>query len=403
MKQWRLAVFFLAVLSFTVVWTGCGDDDSPAERKLVLTNYQPASLVLGQPDFTTGTTPSASLYTANLVYGMCAAGGRILFSEEGFNRITVYNSFPVSNYQPINDWLGQIDALSSTANRGGAVSANLTLNQPFGVHSDGTRLLICDAGNNRVLLYNTFPATYDAPADVVVGQEDFTTTTSTVSSNRLAYPYDAILAGGRLLVADGDNHRVLIWNSIPTTSGAPADIVLGQASFTNHTSNDDNQDGVDDGACSARTLYIPTDIWSDGNKVILCDQGNNRVLIWNTFPTTNFQPADVVVGQSSMTASGNGCSQTRFDYPQNIAVHAGQLLVSDYENSRVLLWDSIPTENGAPADVVLGQPDFTSGTYNNGGLSAGSLNNPASVLVIDDRVLVSDINNHRVLVYRSQQ
>ena len=34
------------------------------------------------------------------------------------------------------------------------------------------------------------------------------------------------------MVADTDNNRVLIWNSIPTTNGANADLVLGQDNFT---------------------------------------------------------------------------------------------------------------------------------------------------------------------------
>ena len=36
-------------------------------------------------------------------------------------------------------------------------------------------------------------------------------------------------------------------------------------------------------------------------------------------------------------------------------------------------------ENGMAADVVLGQPDFTQGTSNNGGRSARSLNGPRAV------------------------
>ena len=237
----------------------------------------------------------------------------------------------------------------------------------------------------------------------MVGQEDFTTTTSTVSNDRLNRPYDAILAGGRLIVADENNNRVLIWNSIPTNNGTTADIVLGQASFTNKAANDDNQDGVNDGVCSARTISCPEGLWSDGQMLIVADLDNSRILIWNTFPTNNFQPADVVVGQSSMSEKGSAATASRLNYPSAIAVHAGQLFVADRGNHRVLIWNSIPTENGAPADVVLGQPDYTSGTANNGGISARSLYYPGDVQVVGDKVLVSDSFNYRVLVYQSQQ
>ena len=35
------------------------------------------------------------------------------------------------------------------------------------------------------------------------------------------------------------------------------------------------------------------------------------------------------------------------------------IAVADTDNNRVLIWSTIPTSNGVPADVVVGQPDFT--------------------------------------------
>ena len=39
------------------------------------------------------------------------------------------------------------------------------------------------------------------------------------------------LDGGRLFVADTQNSRVLIYNSIPASSGATPDVVVGQPDF----------------------------------------------------------------------------------------------------------------------------------------------------------------------------
>ena len=39
-------------------------------------------------------------------------------------------------------------------------------------------------------------------------------------------PRAVLAAGGRLFIADGGNDRVLIYNSIPTTNAAAADLVL---------------------------------------------------------------------------------------------------------------------------------------------------------------------------------
>lgn len=58
-------------------------------------------------------------------------------------------------------------------------------------------------------------------------------------------------------------------------------------------------------------------------------------------------------------------------------------------------------QNTQPADLVIGQPDFTSNTPNNGGLSNASLEGPADV-VIDhkhNKLYVADRDNHRVLRY----
>ena len=45
--------------------------------------------------------------------------------------------------------------------------------------------------------------------------------------------------------------------------------------------------------------------------------------------------------------------------PQGVWIQNGRLYVADTQNNRVLIFNRIPTSNGAAADVVLGQPDFT--------------------------------------------
>ncbi len=45
--------------------------------------------------------------------------------------------------------------------------------------------------------------------------------------------------------------------------------------------------------------------------------------------------------------------------PQGVWIQGSKLFVADTQNNRVLIWNTIPTQNNQPADVVLGQPDFT--------------------------------------------
>ncbi len=83
-------------------------------------------------------------------------------------------------------------------------------------------------------------------------------------------------------------------------------------------------------------------------------------MIWNKIPTTNGANADVVVGQPDFTSNSAATTQTGMGEPEGLWSDGTKLVVADFDNNRVLIWNSFPTSNGAPADVVVGQPDFTS-------------------------------------------
>ena len=77
---------------------------------------------------------------------------------------------------------------------------------------------------------------------------------------------------------------------------------------------------------------------------------------------------------------------------------AGTLYVADQANSRVLEYDT-PLSSDTVADRVFGQGgSFTSGTCNNGGVSASSLCGPRGVgLDHPGNLYVADTDNSRVL------
>ena len=70
-------------------------------------------------------------------------------------------------------------------------------------------------------------------ATLVLGQPDFTTTTENLAATptTLRLPTAVASDGVHLVVADTNHNRVLIWNRIPTSNNAPADVVVGQATF----------------------------------------------------------------------------------------------------------------------------------------------------------------------------
>lgn len=82
--------------------------------------------------------------------------------------------------------------------------------------------------------------------------------------------------------------------------------------------------------------------------------------------------------------------------------HAGRLWVADSGNSRVLRFDNASSiSSGSLADGVLGQPDFVSDDFVNPP-TASSLNIPSGVVLSPQgNLFVSDISDDRVLRYNS--
>jgi hypothetical protein len=99
----------------------------------------------------------------------------------------------------------------------------------------------------------------------------------------------------------------------------------------------------------------------DQGRLYLSDQGNRRILVWNSIPTSIQQSPDIVLGQpdfNSNTVNNGGVSAQSISSAVDIYCGRGRLMVSDAGNHRVLIWNSPPTQNFQAADFVLGQADF---------------------------------------------
>jgi hypothetical protein len=133
----------------------------------------------------------------------------------------------------------------------------------------------CDFFNSRVLIWNSIPTSNGAPADVVVGQPDFTSAdNSTLNAQSLNEPGDVTSDGTSLFVADSRNNRILVYSPFPTSNNPTATHVLGQADFTHNLSNLGNL------APSAQSLSFPFGISLKGSDLIVDDEGNARFLIF---------------------------------------------------------------------------------------------------------------------------
>lgn len=300
--------------------------------------------------------------------------------------------------------LGQADFASGAINAGGTPAAS-TLNEPRGLCIDRVsgRLFVADSFNHRVLSWPSPAAfTNGQAADIVFGQPDFTSNNSnqgslTPTNKTLNAPKGvATDSAGRLFVADSLNIRILRFDP-PFSNNMTASAVFGQAgSFTTS-----NQASI--ASPTADNLGNPDAIALDASDRLYCaDRFLSRVTIYST-PLTS-SSANLVLGQTNLTTAGANLNQTGLDHCSGVAIDsAGNVYVGDEFNNRVMLFPS-PTSNGPAATRVFGQPDFTSNTANNGGISASTIkySGSSAAVAVDPttRVLyVSDALNNRVLEY----
>ncbi|TFZ03567.1 hypothetical protein [Ramlibacter humi] len=388
---------------------------------LAIANFAPAVAAIGQANLTSripnsGTIGSVVAGGMNTPYGNVAIApdGKVFISDYNNNRVLGFNSLPTASGANADIVLGQPDFVTGTYP--GAPTRSV-IGSPQGAAIGAGKMAVVDYAYSRVLIYNAVPTASGALPDVVVGASGFTTSAPGCGAAKLNLPYAVFITqDGRLLVADSGNNRVLIWNSVPTTNGASPDLVLGQGSLTTCARNDDDQNAAPDVQPSARTFDDPQGIWTDGTRLAIIDRQNNRVLIWKTFPTSNFQPADIVLGHSSFNLNqpndGNPLpSAQTLDHP-SAGIHSNgvQFAVADDSNNRVLIWNTFPTRNFQPADVVLGQGAFDMATKNDDNqdrtndlaATARTMSTPIGVRFYKDKLLVTDLDNNRVLVIPSR-
>jgi len=367
----------------------------------VLTPSQNASLVTGQPNFTTESSSPVNASSLNMPDGVFQAGNVLAVVDGGDNRILIYNPVPTSNGASAVTVIGQPSMTSNTANNGGigANTLSVSLGPDFGVTSqvwtDGTILIVADTGNNRVLIYNNinppFPAV-NGLASVVIGQANFTTNSASTGASGLSRPTGVFYDGQRLFISDSENSRILVYNGLPTTNGAPAALVLGQTNFTNNSSD------LGTGIVTAQALSSPAGLWVYNGSLIAADDGNGRVVIYNNAGqgidtlTANDPPADAVVGQTSFTASGI------FQFPNAVSAADCQLYVCQSSGSDdILVYNSIPTSGAVnpAASVTLGTPGSIGPALQNN-FSAGA------VAAVNNLIYVADVVQNRVLQFSCQ-
>jgi hypothetical protein len=325
------------------------------QAQQVFTNFQNASMVIGQPNFTSAITNSSDSITRGPSYCAISSKGMLAVAEQTGSSVKIWNTMPTRNGQRSDVQI----SLTFYANG-------------LDWSPDGNKLIVA-GGSSSIYIWNSIPTVNNQAADVKI--------------NLYADSPQGVLVtpNGKLLIAERYANRILVWNSIPTVDNTPADYVIGQPDMITISSGN-----------TSGKLNEPwgIDISPDG-RLLIADESNNRVVVYDSVPETFGDTATVVIGQTNFGISNNGCSDSTQRVTVGVTVTVdGKVAISEYGNSRVTIFDSVPKKNNAKASVVLGQPNFTSSSnfYPSGLPDTNNMYHPYTIS--------SDLNGRLFLVGR---
>ena len=366
---------------------------TPPVKNFIVSDNQSAAAVAGQADFVTKTTgTTASKFNGPSGIAIDPVSGKFFVSDRANHRVLRFASASAAMAGTAAEAVfGQADFSTVTS----GLAAN-KFNTPIGIDVDSQgRLWVADFTNNRVLRFDDAAnKASGANADGILGHADFTTNTgSTFNQEKLRGPVTVqVTANGTLWIADFNNHRIIRHdNAAAKANGAPADGVLGQNGFNSAAAG-----------TTATNMGSPNSAFVDKDGTLwVTDNANFRVLRFDNAATKPAgSAADGVLGQPDFTTkvsavTRNGFSSLRFTYVDQ----QGRLFLALEGSNRILIFEDAKNKpNGADADFIWGQPNFTTGTALNPP-SATSFNQPRAIDMdaATGQIFVADWGNHRVL------
>ena len=267
---------------------------------------QKPKVVLGQPNFKS-IQSGAGLAGLNWPTDITTAG-KMLFVADAYNdRILVWRTLPSTNQQPADF------ALSS-------------VKWPWGLWSDGTKLIASSTGAGKVVIWNTLPDSDVAPDSEILIPEFGTP--RTVASD-----------GNSLIVSDHNaknqvgERGTFLWNSFPSRSDAPFTYFTNLFPATTAISNESYE-------------FNSAEFLSDGRLVAL---GGNRLCIWNSFPASASQECAVLLG-----APDRGSFTFKAGDNSDVVSAEGKVLISLNNENKVLVFNTVPTSSGVAPDYAIG-------------------------------------------------
>ncbi len=315
----------------------------------------PPDVVLGQADFDHN-APGSGLaqlrWPGQVVF---TADGKFLVADSYNDRVLVWLAVPTSN--------GKAADFAITS---------ASLRWPWGVWSDGTRLVVSSTGTASVLVWTSFPQSGTiAPSFVIAGGGIGTPRTVTSNSTALivgdhnanssnvgnwwwtSFPSSAAsapqffasdptdanaawmqgtyLADGRLLMLGG--RSLNIWNQTPTSAATRPDLIVTGHQFK----------GGDGGAVAVVA-----------GRTYALEYNGNRIAVYSDIPSTATRVPDFTIGSANLATN---TLLTNYFITNGVpAVSGGRLYVSSDFDRRLSVWNARPNTSGAWPDWVYDLP-----------------------------------------------
>lgn len=302
-----------------------------------------AEWLIGQPTFDAeGRNAKGPVHgeSLNVPTGVCAIGDGLAVADAWNHRVLIWHRAPRSSHAPADVVLGQADLHGGLINRGADRPAADTLYWPYGVHWDGTRLWVADTGNRRVLRFDGVPQTHGSRANSVLGQPDFDhrdENAGAVGAGTLRWPHAVAHWQGRLCVADAGNNRLLLWDSDPTQNMQACDTLIGQvdAAALDHNRGEYYP--------TARAFNMPYGLAVHEGRLFVTDTANSRLLRFDSPWLPDAQALAGQAGFTDKGDNRwLPATRDSLCWPYALAIAGDTAVVVDSGNNRVLLWDVLP-------------------------------------------------------------
>ncbi|MCB0643912.1 MAG: hypothetical protein KDC44_19830, partial [Phaeodactylibacter sp.] len=142
-----------------------------------------------------------------------------------------------------------------------------------------------------------------------------------------------------------------------------------------------------------------------GGALAITDTQYYRVLLWQDWQTAFNQPADVIIGQADFEQNGQNQfgwfpAAHTLNWCYDSCFYEEGLWVADTGNSRVLWFAQLPQQHNQPADNLLGQDNFETGSENKNTIQSteGSLYWPFHISIDGRQMALADTGNHRIVL-----